>query len=69
MSHATLPDASATAMTLRLSLREAAIPFSLISSNHGTSRQYNRSEDHTAVPEATKLRLFFYFRIQYRGLT
>jgi hypothetical protein len=56
-------------MTLRPQLHEATIPFSLISSDHGTSRQCNRSEDQTAVPKAAKPRSFIDFRIPYKALT
>lgn len=41
------------------------IPFSLISSNHGTTRQCNRSEDHKTVPEAATPRSFIRFLLQH----
>lgn len=41
------------------------IPFTLISSNHGTTRQCNRSEDQKAVPRAATPRSFIRFLLQY----
>jgi hypothetical protein len=41
------------------------IPFSFISSNHGTTRQCNRSEDQKAVLEAATPRSFIRFLLQY----
>ena len=50
---------------VRPQLHEAAHSFSFISSDHGTSRQCNSSEDHKAVPEAATPRSFMRFHLQY----